>query len=111
MKPGVTAAGSVAEPPTTIKMTERKAEIIRLVNPQFPESAQRAGIQGEVLVRVQIGPEGKPVQAKIVRSTSAVFNDAVIDAVMRSEYSPGVMSSGPVTSWITLPFTFKMKKN
>ncbi len=111
VKPGTTGTRTNIETPAIVDPLERKAQIIHLVNPKFPEAAQRTGLQGEVLVGVQIGPDGKPIQAKILRSSSAVFNNAVIEAVMRSTYSAGVMSNGPVTSWITFPFSFKIKKN
>ena len=95
--------------PTTF--TERKPEVVRLTKPQFPEAARSTSLEGEVLVKVLIDPQGKPVQAKIVKSTNDVFNEAVIDAVMSSQYSPGVMPSGPVSTWLTIPFTFKRNSN
>jgi protein TonB len=66
-----------------------------------------AKLQGEVKLRVQISPEGKPIQVRIVDSTNPQFNEAAIEAVMKSEFSPGMMPTGPVTSWITIPIHFK----
>lgn len=102
---------SVKASPPPITYTERKPQIVRLVTPAFPEAARQAGASGEVLVSVQINPQGKPIRAKILRSSSELFNAAVIDAVMHSQYSPGVMPSGPVTTWLTVPFMFKQTSN
>jgi len=86
---------------------ERLPSIIRLQSVEFPASAAKKGQEGKVMVRVQISEKGKPLQAKILSSTNPVFDDAVVTAVMKSEYSPGMMPSGPVTSWVTIPFNFK----
>ena len=98
---------SVSKPLVRPTFTERKPEIVRLTKPGFPEAARSAAMEGEVLVKVLIDTEGKPLKAKIVTSTNDIFNDAVIDAVMNSQYSPGVMPSGPVATWLTIPFVFK----
>ena len=105
--PALPASNNAKASPAPIKYTERKPQVIRLVTPKYPEAARLTGAQGEVLVSVQIDPQGKPIRAKIVRTSNELFNAAVIDAVMHSQYSPGVMPSGPVTTWLTVPFTFK----
>jgi TonB family protein len=87
---------------------EKMPSVIRLVNPEFPPAAIATGLEGNVIVKVQINPEGKPIQAKIVKSNNDLFNQAVIQAAMKSEYSPGVMPSGPVTTWLTIPFKFRL---
>jgi protein TonB len=102
---------SESEAPPSIAYIERKPEIIRLVNPKFPTAAWNAGVEGEVVVKVQIGTDGKPIQAKIVKSCSELFNDAVIEAVLSSQFSPRIISTGPVTTWLQMPFTFKRKAN
>ena len=101
------ATATESKPPARTPFAERKPEVVRLTKPQFPEAAQRAAIEGEVVARVLIDTAGRPVKAKIVSSSNSVFNDAVIEAVMHSQYSPGVMPSGPVTTWLSIPFTFK----
>jgi TonB family protein len=82
-------------------------EITRLEQPRLPVGAFQSSASEEVTVSVQVGPEGKPLQAKVIKSTNNLLNEAVIEAVMQSEYSAGSTSSGPVTKWITIPFKFK----
>lgn len=94
------------KPAATIVYEERLPQVKKIEQPRFPDAARQLGINGEVIVRVQISTEGKPLQAKIVRSSNVVFNDPVIEAVMKGEYIAGTMSSGPVTTWITIPFRF-----
>jgi len=94
------------KPEATKIYEERLPQVKKIEQPRFPDAARQLGINGEVIVRVQISTEGKPLQAKIVKSSNVVFNDPVIEVVMKGEYLPGTMSSGPVTTWITIPFRF-----
>jgi len=94
-------------PKTIGSRQERLPSILRLQSVEFPASAAKKGQEGKVMVRVQISEKGKPLQAKILSSTNPIFDDAVVIAVMKSEYTPGMMPSGPVTSWVTIPFNFK----
>jgi protein TonB len=102
------SAEAVSQPIATF--AERKPEIIKLENPKFPLAAQRVGLEGEVVVRALIGVDGKVARAEILRSSNDVFNDAVLTAVNQSRFSPGVKSTGPAETWITIPFRFKSKK-
>jgi TonB family protein len=96
----------VAAPPPVV--TQRKdPEIVRLEQPRLSDAALQSRTDEQVIVTVQLSPEGKPLQASIVKSSNSLFNDAVIEAVMGSVYSPGIGSSGPITTWMTIPFKFK----
>jgi TonB family protein len=86
---------------------EQPPKIVQLQQPNFSDDQIVQGVQGDVVVKVQIDKTGKPLQAKILSSTNASLNAAVIDAVMRSSFTPGVMSNGPVTTWMTIPLKLK----
>ena len=114
-RPDVTKISPIAKGPTVTKglpvatslaAMERLPSLIKLEMPEYPEVAYRNGIEGKVKVRVLVSTKGKPLRARIVESTNPVFNEPAIKAVMKSEFSPGVMPSGPVTAWIVIPFTF-----
>ncbi len=86
---------------------ERSPEVVKLEKPRFPESAYAKGLSGQVIVEVQINVEGKPLRTRILKSTNPLLEDPVVEAVMHSKYLPGQMASGPVTSWLTIPFRFE----
>lgn len=88
----------------------RHAELLKMAKPSYPSIARQAGIQGDVIVEVQVGADGKAKQARILKSDSPVFNDAVLAAVMEAEYEPATMPTGTVTSWVKIPFQFKKQK-
>jgi protein TonB len=86
---------------------QKEPQLLRLEKIRFPQEIIRRGFEGEVVVHVKISAEGKPLECKVLRSSNSTLNQAVMEAVMNSDYSPGVMSTGPVTTWATLPFRFK----
>lgn len=90
-----------------LEVSEREPQILRLEQPKLSDIALKNSMEGEVTVQVQVDPEGNPLQARILKSTNEFFDAPVIDAVMQSKYSPGVMRTGPVTTWITIPFRFR----
>jgi TonB family protein len=84
--------------------TPKAPEIKRLQQPRIPDAVLRSGITGEVAVLVEINGEGTPVSARVTRSTIPVLNDLFIEAVMASEFVPGVSADGRTTTYLTIPF-------
>jgi tetratricopeptide (TPR) repeat protein len=92
--------------PAPFVAIEKEARIIRLEKPKF--SAQRflIGVGGQVVIQVRIDATGKPVQTVTLKSTNDMLIQPVIEAVMASQYAPAEMTTGPVASWLTIPFRF-----
>ncbi|MBP8975188.1 MAG: energy transducer TonB [Bacteroidetes bacterium] len=88
---------------------EMPPQIVKRATPKYPEIAYRMRIEGKVVVEVTVDPQGKPLQAKIAKSSSDVFNEAAIEAAMKSTYKPAMMSTGPVTAKVYVPFDFKLR--
>jgi TonB family protein len=86
---------------------EVEPKIVRLETPRLQEIVFTEGLEGQVVIQVRIDETGEPVETRILRSTNERLNAPVIDAVMRSTFAPGRMNSGPVTSWLTIPFTLR----
>lgn len=84
-----------------------EARIVRLEDPKFLDRSFAAGLDGQVVVQVEIDREGRPRQTRILRSTNDLLDRAVIEAVNSSEFTPRRTSEGPVRSWMTIPFTFR----
>ena len=69
------------------------------------------GIEGQIVVGVQIDAAGKPVDTVTMKCTNDLLIDPVLEAVRSSEYAPAEMAGGPVASWLTIPFKFAKKGN
>lgn len=94
--------------PVPFVAIESQPELIHREPAVYPEIARKIGIQGRVTVEVTIDAQGKPIQARVVKSASDIFNDAAIEAVMKYSFKPAMMSTGPVISKIMIPIDFRM---
>ncbi|HXX64036.1 MAG TPA: TonB family protein, partial [Bacteroidota bacterium] len=92
--------------PSTFVAIQKDARIIKLERPKFSALAYQKGVEGQVVIQVQIDPAGKPVQTVVLRSTNDLLIQPIIEAVMSSQFAPAEMTSGPVTAWLTIPFKF-----
>lgn len=90
-------------PPAETMPVERDPEIVRLEQPIFPQSST-GPTGGEVIIMVQIDPDGKPIRTMVAKSTNPSLNSAIVTAVLRSTYRPATTPDGPATKWLTIPF-------
>jgi len=80
-------------------------------NTVFPAEALRAGIQGQVIVRVLVGKDGmpKPGKIRVEYTSNEIFNQAAIDAVMKTPFTPAIQKGQPVEVWVTVPMNFQLR--
>jgi protein TonB len=97
-------------PPPDFVPVEKEPQIIHQVIPKYPELAQRAGIEGRVIVKIWVDKDGKPHKAVVLKSDAEIFNQPAIDAAMAYRFTPAIMNKGPVAVWVVIPFTFKLKQ-
>ncbi|MFA3783332.1 TonB family protein [Melioribacteraceae bacterium 4301-Me] len=89
---------------------EKGPEIVVAAKPVYPEIAQRAGISGKVYVKVLVDKEGKPKKAVVIKTDAEIFNQAAIDAAMKSVFTPALQNQHPITVWVVIPFKFELNK-
>jgi len=73
-----------------------RPEIIHKVEPVYPERAQRARIEGIVMMRVRTDNEGNVNSLEVLRSDSTILNQAAIDAVKQWKYRPIYKNGNPI---------------
>ncbi|MFH1866459.1 MAG: TonB family protein [Patescibacteria group bacterium] len=83
---------------------------VKKVQPDYPEIARRAGVEGTVWVKILVDKEGKAKKAVIVKSDSEIFNEPAKVAAMQWVFTPAMMNNGPVAVWAAIPFHFKLNK-
>ena len=79
--------------------------------PYYPIEALRAGIEGRVILRVQINTAGKP--DKIVVETSsgfASFDESAIDAVREWKFAPAKRKGLAVMHEVLIPVRFRIAR-
>ncbi len=75
----------------------------------YPELAKRAGIEGKVTVRVLVGKNGSPKKYMVESTDSETLNQAAVDAIMKSVFTPAIQNNQPIDCWVSIPVLFKLK--
>lgn len=78
---------------------------IKDVKPVYPTIAQSARVAGVVTIEATIGPDGKVIDAKVLRSIP-LLDQAALDAVRQWEYIPTLLNGVPVPVLITVKINF-----
>ena len=80
--------------------------LIHRVEPIYPSIARNIGVQGAVLIKAVISPEGRIEQAQVVAG-SPLLSKAALDAIQQWRYRPYYLNDKPVEveTEITVMFT------
>ncbi|HSW40663.1 MAG TPA: energy transducer TonB, partial [Acidobacteriota bacterium] len=111
------SAAKVAPPPPP-KPVKREAvriggnlqesRLIRRVEPDYPEIARRARIQGDVVMQADIDEEGNVTNLRTL-SGHQLLRDAAEKAVSQWKYSPYLLNGEPVPVIATVTVRFILK--
>jgi TonB family protein len=93
-------------PPVRVGGQIRPPTKIRDVPPVYPAIARSARVAGVVTIEATIDPEGKVMDAKVVRSVP-MLDQAALDAVRQWEYIPTLLNGVPVPVVVTVNINFK----
>jgi TonB family protein len=77
------------------------------VRPDYPAIAQSARVQGVVILECTVGPDGKVVDAKVLRSIP-LLDEAARAAVMQWVYTPTLLNGVPVPVIMTVTVNFTL---
>ncbi len=95
-------------PPADFVPYEKEPQIVKKVEPKYPELAMRAGLEGKVTVKIWVDKEGKVKQVVVLKSDAEIFDQPAIDAAKQFVFTPAYMNNGPVAVWVSFPFRFKL---
>jgi protein TonB len=93
-------------------LVQARSEAPDLNNPRppYPLAARRLGLQGRVLLAVQVGADGVCNQVLLKRSSGhAVLDDAALGTVRRWRFIPARRGDEAVASWVDVPVTFRIE--
>jgi protein TonB len=96
-------------PPPDFVPYEKAPQIVKRIQPVYPEIAREAGLEGTVWVKIWVGKDGKPRKVVIQKSASDIFDQPAIDAANQFVFTPAMMQNGPVDVWVSIPFHFRLK--
>ncbi|BDW99998.1 energy transducer TonB [Maricaulis maris] len=80
----------------SFSVSDRDAQPLVRIEPQYPLRAAERGIEGSCWVRFDVTPDGTPTNIDIYRCDSSFFERASTRAVERWRYNPKVQDGVPV---------------
>ncbi len=97
---------SAAEKVKATRSPPRAGENLR---PDYPRTAQEAGWEGTVMLRVEVLPDGNAGSVSVQRTSGhAILDDAARTAVERWHFSPAMDGNFPIRSVVNLPVKFDL---
>jgi TonB family protein len=104
------ATAAPTAPPAPVGPTQiTDSEFIHQLQPDYPELAKQENIQGDVTVRVTIGPAGQ-VMAAIISSSSGnpLLDQAALKAARDSSYKAPMVNGVPAQRDYLIIYTFRL---
>ncbi|MFL5320820.1 MAG: TonB-dependent receptor domain-containing protein [Myxococcaceae bacterium] len=90
------ATGVLTKPPVLLKQVEAV----------FPPELVDAGVGGTVVMELDIGADGKVMDARVIQSAGAAFDEAALAAVRQFEFSPAEVDNAPAAVRIQYSYEF-----
>ena len=98
----------VEEPPMEFWMVEEKPDIVTQAVPLYPEIARQAGMEGDVIVEMVLGTDGRVESVRILRGPP-VFHEEAKKAAMRMVFTPARQNDRPVRIKISQRISFRLR--
>jgi len=76
---------------------------------KYPEIAKRAGIEGKVFVQSFIDENGNVTEAKVIKGIGTGCDEAALNAVKSTKFTPGKQKGIPVKVQVLIPIMFKLE--
>jgi periplasmic protein TonB len=90
-------------------VSQEKPIIKQFVQPEYPEVARLSQMQGTVVVKVLVGPDGNVMDAQILKGIHPLLDREALKAARRTTWIPGKQRNIPVKCWMALPYNFTLK--
>ena len=98
-----------AAPAAPAAPADRELAAIDQPRPPYPAAATRAREEGTVVVRVDVGADGVPTDAKVETSSrSRDLDRAAVEAVKGWKFEPALKDGKPVAASANVPVEFKL---
>jgi protein TonB len=107
----LSATAPTASAAAIISTESRKVEYLYNPPPAYPPRARRLGLEGEVLIRTRVLPNGETDRLVLERSSGyALLDDAAMEAVRKWRFRPARRGDEQIVSWIEIPVRFRLER-
>ncbi|MBT5901694.1 MAG: energy transducer TonB [Opitutaceae bacterium] len=94
-----------------IESLDSTPRAISQIAPRYPHDMRRSGIDGRVMVRMVVGPDGRVRSAEALKFSHRPFADAATKAVKKWKFEPGKRQGRRVAFRLTVPVLFTVSDN
>jgi len=106
--PAITAPAT--EPSSTAPIFS--AAYLQNPQPSYPLSARRRGIEGKVLLRAEVSPDGVSNRIEVKKSSGwEMLDQAALQAVQNWRFVPARKGTQAVTAWVEIPISFRLEND
>lgn len=74
----------------------------------YPEFARRSGVAGRVILQFIVNTDGSVSDAIVVRGIGGGCDEAALEAIRNTRFTPGLQRGRPVRVRMALPITFRL---
>ena len=89
---------------------EELPEAVSPVQPAYPDSARKAGVEGSVVIQALVGKDGLVKDTHVVTSIPAL-DTAAVAAVRQYRFKPAMNHRNPVAVWVAVPVKFSLAQS
>lgn len=100
--------GPASQPPAPVRPERTPPALLFQVPPEYTEEARRAGLQGEVLLSVEVDERGSPASIQIVRSLDAGLDQKAVEAVGKWRFRPAMNGTQAVRAVVQVAVKFQL---
>lgn len=86
-------------------------DLVKMVEPVYPELAKDAGAEGKLIVRALIGKDGRVIDAFVPpKYSNLLLDEAALTAIRKWVFTPALTNNRPVPVWIAVPVKFTLRR-
>jgi TonB family protein len=84
---------------------------LNVVRPVYPSICRTMGAEGRVFLQVLVDRNGKVAKVRVLKSSgNEALDEAALEALKGSTFSPALQGDKPVAVWISYPVTFSLSE-
>lgn len=106
-RPVEASAGVAGTGYRTVAQVSRLPKPVSALDAAFPEEARRAGVEGTVILQVDIDEAGLVKQVSVVQPLGHGCDEAAVAAVQGARFIPAAAGDVPVPVRVRIPFRFQ----
>ncbi len=76
--------------------------------PRYTDEARGAGLEGTVVLYVELYPDGRAHDVKVLKGLGTGLDERAVDAVKQWRFSPGIKDGKPIVAPATVEVNFRL---